>query len=169
MEIGLWFLWRAAAELWNSKSMSAKTWRKWQWNTLTKMMILQNRFVWGRRRGRPCNRWSSGICMSATFGFIHRPSSVHCFWKARMAWRKHKEDDFPLPDPVQFAERFSGFCDQWNDFMVGKLLGSIQQMNSAGGTQSRWFWKHLQKTVSQTGWMEKNGDLLPQEDLSSQQ
>ena len=70
--------------------------------------------------------------------WVHPPPFLRAlFLKARMAWRKHKEDDFPLPDPVQFAERFSGFCDKWNDFMVGKLLGSIQQMNSAGGTQSR--------------------------------
>ena len=70
--------------------------------------------------------------------WVHPPPFLRAlFLKARMAWRKHKEDDFPLLDPVQFAERFSGFCDKWNDFMVGKLLGSIQQMNSAGGTQSR--------------------------------
>ena len=89
------------------------------------------------------------------------------FLKARMAWQKHKEDDDPLPDPAQFADTFSDFCDTWSDFMVGKFLSSIRQLNSAGGTQSPWFWKHLQKTVSQTGWMEKNSVLLPQEDLSS--
>ena len=58
------------------------------------------------------------------------------FLKARMAWQKHKEDDDPLPDPTQFADTFSDFCDTWNDFMVGKFLSSIRQLNSAGGTQS---------------------------------
>ena len=58
------------------------------------------------------------------------------FLKARMAWQKHKEDDDPLPDPAQFADTFSDFCDTWNDFMVGKFLSSIRQLNSAGGTQS---------------------------------
>ena len=58
------------------------------------------------------------------------------FLKARMAWQKHKEDDDPLPDPTKFADTFSDFCDTWNDFMVGKFLSSIRQLNSAGGTQS---------------------------------
>ena len=58
------------------------------------------------------------------------------FLKARMAWQKHKEDDDPLPDPAQFADTFSDFCDTWSDFMVGKFLSSIRQLNSAGGTQS---------------------------------
>ena len=58
------------------------------------------------------------------------------FLKARMAWQKHKEDDDPLPDPAQFADTFSDFYDTWNDFMVGKFLSSIRQLNSAGGTQS---------------------------------
>ena len=58
------------------------------------------------------------------------------FLKARMAWQKHKEDDDPLPDPAQFADTFSDFCDTWNEFMVGKCLSSIRQLNSAGGTQS---------------------------------
>ena len=58
------------------------------------------------------------------------------FLKARMAWQKHKEDDDPLPDPAQFADTFSDFCDTWNDFMAGKFLSSIRQLKSAGGTQS---------------------------------
>ena len=57
------------------------------------------------------------------------------FLKARMAWQKHKEDDQPLPDPVQFANAFSESCDKWNDFMVGRLLSSIEQQKTAGETQ----------------------------------
>ena len=48
------------------------------------------------------------------------------FLKARMAWQKHKKDDDPLPDPAQFADTFSDFCDTWNEFMVGKFLSSIR-------------------------------------------
>ena len=58
------------------------------------------------------------------------------FLKARMAWQKHKEDDQPLPDPIQFANAFSESCDTWNDFMVGRLLSSIKQQKTAGETQS---------------------------------
>lgn len=57
-------------------------------------------------------------------------------------------------------ERFYG----WQVF---KLHPAAEQCWGNTGTQSPWFWKHLQKTVSQTGWMEKNSVLLPQEDLSS--
>ena len=48
------------------------------------------------------------------------------FLKARMAWQKHKEDDQPLPDPIEFANAFSESCDKWNHFMVGRLLSSIK-------------------------------------------
>ena len=58
------------------------------------------------------------------------------FLKARMAWQKHKEDDQPLPDPVQLTNAFSESCDKWNDFMVGRLLSSIKQQKTAGETQS---------------------------------
>ncbi|CAK9068980.1 unnamed protein product [Durusdinium trenchii] len=57
------------------------------------------------------------------------------FLKARMAWQKHKEDDQPLPDPIEFANAFSESCDKWNHFMVGRLLSSIKQQKTAGETQ----------------------------------
>ena len=73
------------------------------------------------------------------------------YLKARMAWQKHKNDDHPLPDPTQFADTFSDLCGTWNDFMVGKFLSSIRQLNSAGGTQSPWFWK-IKRLFHRGGW-----------------
>eukprot|EP00439_Symbiodinium_sp_Y106_P030468 s3467_g3.t1 len=79
-----------------------------------------------------------------TFGDLHlqelliRPPPFlrALFLKARMAWKKHKEDDEPLPNPVDSTRAFADSCETWNNFMVAKFFSSIEQQNTASGAQS---------------------------------
>ena len=48
------------------------------------------------------------------------------FLKARMAWKKHKNDEEPLPDPIQCAAAFGEHRDSWNEFTINRLMESLR-------------------------------------------
>ena len=78
-----------------------------------------------------------------TFGDLHMqdllikppPFLRALFLKARMAWKKHKEDDAPLPNPVDSASAFADSCEKWNSFLVAKFFKSIEEQKTAQKAQ----------------------------------
>ena len=77
-----------------------------------------------------------------TFGDLHLQKLLICpppslralFLKARMAWKKHKADDEPLPNPVESASVFADSCEKWDGFLVAKFFKSIE-LGTAEGAQ----------------------------------
>ena len=78
-----------------------------------------------------------------TFGDLHLQKLLICpppslralFLKARMAWKKHKADDEPLPNPVESASVFADSCEKWDGFLVAKFFKSIEELGAAEGAQ----------------------------------